>query len=153
LDDNLLACSEEHIRGLFSMLKRQREKPIFTGGLEARLLKPWHIELLADVKAQRIYFAYDTADDLEPLVAAGKMLNAAGMTRQSRKPNCYVLIGYPGDSFYSAENRLRETWDAGFFPFAMLYRNNDGETEQAWRKFQREWARPAIIASKFKTEV
>lgn len=31
-DDNLLACSESHIRAVFAMLKRQKERPIFTGG-------------------------------------------------------------------------------------------------------------------------
>jgi hypothetical protein len=153
LDDNLLACSEQHIRKVFDMLKRQKQKPLFTGGLEAKRLKPWHVGLLTEVKAQRMYFAYDTADDLEPLVAAGKLLNEAGITRRSRKPSCYVLIGYRGDTFDAAEKRLREAWEAGFFPFAMLYRSTGGETEQSWRKFQREWVRPALVASKFRTEV
>ena len=39
LDDNLLACSERHIRAVFAMLARQSEHPSFTGGLEARLLR------------------------------------------------------------------------------------------------------------------
>jgi hypothetical protein len=153
LDDNLLACSEEHIRGVFAMLKRQKERPLFTGGLEAKRLKAWHVELLAQARTERAYFAYDTADDLEPLIAAGRLLGEAGITGRSRKANCYVLIGYPADTFEKAEKRLLEAWSAGFFPFAMLYRDNDGETEQSWRKFQREWVRPAIIAAKLKSEV
>jgi hypothetical protein len=150
LDDNLLACSEEHIRNVFAMLGRQKERPLFTGGLEAKRLKPWHVGLLAEAKAERMYFAYDTPDDLEPLIAAGRLLTDAGFTRRSRKAACYVLIGYRGDSFDAAERRLREVWDAGFFPFAMLYRNKNGETEQPWRSFQREWVRPAIIATKLR---
>lgn len=153
LDDNLLGCSEEHIRGVFAMLARQKERPLFTGGLEAKRLKPWHVELLAQAKMERAYFAYDTADDLEPLIAAGRLLREANITGRSRKANCYVLIGYPADTFEAAERRLLEAWSAGFFPFAMLYRNSDGETEQPWRKFQREWVRPAIIATRLKTEV
>jgi radical SAM superfamily enzyme YgiQ (UPF0313 family) len=39
-DDNLLACSENHINSVFEMLKRQKERPYFVGGLEARLLTP-----------------------------------------------------------------------------------------------------------------
>ena len=62
LDDNLLACSEKHIREVFEMLKRQAEKPVFTGGLEAKLLQPWHVDLLREAKTERMYFAYDTAD-------------------------------------------------------------------------------------------
>jgi hypothetical protein len=38
LDDNLLACSEDHIQKVFDMLKRQSQRPRFTGGLEAKLM-------------------------------------------------------------------------------------------------------------------
>ncbi|MGF7099523.1 hypothetical protein M2141_001645 [Lachnospiraceae bacterium PH5-48] len=151
LDDNLLACSESHIRAVFDMLSSQPERPIFTGGLEAKLLRPWHVELLREVKTKRLYCAYDTPDDYEPLVAAGKLLTAAGFTRESRKPNCYVLIGYPGDSFDKAEKRLRDTWAAGFAPYAMLYRNEAGETAADWRKFQRLWVRPQILFTTLKS--
>ena len=150
LDDNLLACSEKHIREVFEMLKRQSEKPLFTGGLEAKLLKQWHVDLLRDVKTQRMYFAYDTPDDYEPLVTAGKLLANNDIKRSSRKAYCYVLIGYDGDTMEKAEKRLRDTWKAGFFPFAMLYRDEKGEVQQDWKQFQRLWARPQIINQKLK---
>jgi len=150
LDDNLLACSEKHIRAVFDMLSRQPEKPIFTGGLEAKLLKPWHVDLLREVKAKRMYFAYDTADDYEPLLAAGKLLQAGGITRQSHRARCYVLIGYQGDSFEAAERRLFDTWAAGFAPYAMLYKNEDGQIDPEWRQFQRMWVRPQIMFSRLK---
>jgi len=146
LDDNFLACSDNHIRAVFDMLKRQPEKPVFTGGLEAKLLLPWHVELLREVKTRRMYFAYDTADDYEPLIHAGKLLRDSGITKASHTAKCYVLIGYPGDTFAKAEKRLREAWAAGFFPFAMLYRDDKGETLLEWRQFQRLWARPQIVA-------
>jgi hypothetical protein len=44
LDDNLLRCSETHIKDVFTMLARQGKQPFFTGGLEAAALKPWHVE-------------------------------------------------------------------------------------------------------------
>lgn len=150
LDDNLLACSGRHIRAVFAMLNRQKERPIFTGGLEAKLLKPWHVDLLCESKTRRMYFAYDTVDDFEPLVAAGKLLREGGISRESRKPCCYVLIGYKGDSMVAAEKRLLDTWSAGFMPFAMLYKNETGDTDTEWRKFQRLWVRPEIIVSRMK---
>lgn len=150
LDDNLLACSENHIRSVFAMLKNQPERPIFTGGLEARLLKSWHVELLQEVNTQRFYCAYDRPEEYEVLAEAGKLLKAGGFTRESRKPNCYVLIGYPGDSMSQAEKRLRDTWAAGFAPYAMLYKNQSGETDPAWRKFQRLWVRPQILFTTLK---
>ena len=155
IDDNLLACSENHIRSVFKMLKEQKEighELFFTGGLEARILKQWHIDLLREVKPKRIYFAYDTSDDYEPLIEAGKLLLNNGFTKTSHSLCAYVLIGYPDDCFDNAEKRLNETIKAGFTPMAMLYRDDKGNMKGKWRKFQREWARPAIIYGKSLTQ-
>ena len=146
-DDNLLSCSEGHIKAVFEMLKRQKHRAEFRGGLEAKLLKPWHVELLRDINPKNMFFAYDTPDDYEPLVVAGKMLNDAGFTLRGRKKFAYVLIGYPKDRMYKAEKRLKDTLRAGFMPFAMLYKNQFGQEDETWRRFQRTWARPAIIAA------
>lgn len=150
LDDNLLACSEAHIRAVFDMLKRQEKRPMFTGGLEAKRLRPWHVDLLREVRTKRMYFAFDTPDDYEPLAEAGRMLREGGITKASHTAVCYVLIGYPGDTMDAAEKRLYDTWRAGFLPFAMLYRNTLGEVEAEWRQFQRLWVRPEIICSRLK---
>lgn len=146
-DDNLLACSEAHIRRVFEMLEHQPEKPKFLGGLEAKLLSSWHVELLQKVQAQQMFFAYDTEDDFEPLVAAGKLLSSYGFTLRKRKSWAYVLVGYPGDSFEKAEYRLKKTLAAGFIPFAMLYRPECGFEDPEWKVFQRAWCRPAVIVS------
>jgi hypothetical protein len=153
MDDNLLACSDAHINAVFEMLARQPERPVFTGGLEAKQLKSWHVDLLREVKTDRMYFAYDTPDDYEPLVAAGKLLTAGGFPRASHRVFCYVLIGYEGDTIEKAEKRLWAAWDAGFAPFAMLYKDEAGNTNSEWRKFQREWVRPQIVFSKLKKGV
>ena len=145
LDDNLLACSESHIRAVFAMLKSQLKNPIFTGGLEAKRLREWHVSLLREVKTKRLYYAYDTPDDLEYLVHAGKLLRDGGITKASHTARCYVLIGYDGDTLTNAEKRLREAWAAGFFPHAMLYRDETGIVSDDWRKFARLWARPHIV--------
>lgn len=147
LDDNLLACSDAHIRAVFTMLKRQPQRAEFTGGLEAARLKPWHVALLRDLKPKQLFFAYDTPDDLEPLRAAGRMLLDAGFTTTSHALRAYVLIGYPTDTMTEAEKRLHHTLTAGFWPMAMLYRDKTGQTSQVWRVFQRNWARVALIAA------
>ena len=46
----------------------------------------------------------------------------------------------PGDTVYDPF--------AGFMPYAMLYRREDGEIDPAWRRFQREWLRPEILGVK-----
>jgi len=150
LDDNLFACSDEHIKAVFRMLQKQPQKAEFTGGLEAVRLKPWHVEELYKLKPKQMFFAYDTWDDLEPLIEAGRLLLAGGFTTRSHVLRCYVLIGYLRDTFEDAETRLRETITAGFFPMAMLYRDKVGQYDKEWRQFQRQWARPEIIAAKIK---
>ncbi len=132
------------------MLARQPKRPVFTGGLEAALLRPWHVELLRGIKAARMYFAYDTEDDLEPLVYAGRLLRDGGITKASHRAACYVLIGYPGDTMDAADIRLRAAWDAGFVPYAMLYRDEAGTVDAEWRRFQRIWVRPEIVLSRLK---
>lgn len=145
-DDNLLACSKGHIDEVFSMLSRQPHKPQFTGGLEAAQLTPEIARRLRDLHPESMFFAYDTPNDLEPLVIAGRMLSQAGFSRESHSMRCYVLIGYKGDSFEKAQERMKQTWRAGFLPFAMLYRDFDGKTDKSWKGFQREWANPIIVS-------
>ena len=151
LDDNILACSDNHIKAVFKMLaegKRKYKKPIeFTGGLEAARLKQWHVDALRVIRPKQMFFAYDTPDDLEPLRDAGKKLLAAGWTAASHTLRAYVLCGYPKDTFLSAEKRMRETVDAGFMPMAMLYRGKSGKRDSAWMRWQRRWVRPAIMAA------
>ncbi|MDR0575624.1 MAG: hypothetical protein LBG96_16655 [Tannerella sp.] len=149
-DDNLLACSQEHIDKVFAMLRRQPHRPRFVGGLEAKLMTADMALRLKDLNPVTMFFAYDTPDDYEPLVEAGKYLRAAGFKKSNQQARCYVLIGYKGDAFEKAEKRLKQTWDAGFFPFAMLYRGHDGLYDRDWKRFQREWANPVITGSKLK---
>ena len=147
-DDNLLACSHTHINKVFEMLKSQKAIE-FIGGLEASLLRDWHIKLMMGISIKQIFFSYDMPDDLEPLIIAGKKLRDAGFN--SNKLRCYVLIGFKGDTFEKAEKRLRETWDAGFLPFAMLY-TETGKYDKQWRRFQRLWTRPAATKAILKAD-
>lgn len=151
LDDNLLACSESHIRAVFSMLCKQPRAPEFTGGLESKRLTPWIATELRKLKPKQVFFANDTPDDFEPLRAAGKMMLSAGFTRTSHVLRAYVLCGWPKDTMSEADRRMRETIAAGFFPMAMLYRDTKGARDANWIRFQRQWARPALIAPAYLT--
>jgi hypothetical protein len=149
-DDNLLACSQQHIEKVFEMLKRQPESPQFNGGLEARLLTQSMAHKLKETKTKSVYFAYDTTDDYEPLLRAGEYMMHAGFTKQSHDLKCYVLIGYPKDTFEAAEKRLTDTIKAGFMPMAMLYRDNQGKNPREWKRFQEKWADKSIVGAKMK---
>lgn len=145
--DNLLACSQGHLERVFTMLKQQTE-PVQLMGLEAARLTPWITDMLWYLRPKQMFFAYDTPDDLDPLIHAGELLRYADFTRSHLR--CYVLIGYKGDTFDSAIFRINQVWKAGFMPFAMLWRNKTGETKEEWRRFQRSWTRPAAIRAQIK---
>jgi hypothetical protein len=130
------------------MLSKQKEKPRFTGGLDTKYLEIWHIEEIERLKTDKAFFAYDEEKDYEPLVMASEIIReVTGKTNRGRYM-CYVLIGYPKDTFEKAEIRLRRVVDLGMTPMAMLYRDKSGIVDKTWQRFQREWIRPQIIFSK-----
>jgi hypothetical protein len=165
LDDNLLACPEWHVRDVFAMLQRVSrelhrwtrgdgrppERVEFTGGLEALSLLDYQAELLASLRPRpTCFFAYDPGDAFDTLEHAARRLLAAGFTRGSHRLRCYVLIGYPRDTFDAATARLTAIAGVGFTPMAMLWRPETASQlrhapDPSWRAFQRRWARPAII--------
>ena len=147
LDDNLLACSDAHIKEVLSMLKRQKERACFTGGLEAKRLRPWHVDLLKSLRPEKILFAFDTPDDWQPLVEAARMFGYSGWSTRHIL-NAYVLVGYSGDTLLDAEDRCMRVKGLDITPMAMLYRDREGKTSSTWRRFQRAWARPAAIWGK-----
>jgi hypothetical protein len=143
-DDNLLACSEAHIRAVFAMLARQRHQVEFTGGLQAVRLAPWHVDLLASLKPRpAVWLAYDDESDLDPLRAACRMLQEAGWCR--RKMRAYVLCGFAQDTFEDAELRMRRVCACGADPMAMVYRGTDGVEAEGWHAWARQWIRPACM--------
>lgn len=148
-DDNLLGCPEWHIRSVFKMLARQSE-PADLRGLEAKLLKPWHVELLQSARINQLWFAYDEAADYEPLLFAGRMLQAADFNLTGKKLRSYVLCGYAGDTLEAATVRMHQCLAAGFVPFAMLWRDEQGRHSKGWEDFQRKWTRPAAMWDEIK---
>lgn len=141
-DNNFLACPAYHIRNVFRMLQRRNRAVTFAGGLDCFRLKEWHVDWFVTTKIKELWFAYDRPLQLEPLRQAIRFF--AFLPR--RKLRCYVLIGQPNDTLAKAEKRLREAWDAGTLPFAMLYHDDKGRPQSyEWRQLQRNWARPAAI--------
>ncbi len=140
-DNNLLACSDEHIEEVFDMLKKQEEKARFTGGLESARLKTWHIERLLDLSPQVVWFSYDKASEWEPLVEASEMI----LQYRKKLPtwaSCYVLIGWPKDTLAEAQERIESVAKLGFRPYAMLYDEGihwSGFEKKKWKELKREW--------------
>lgn len=141
-DNNLLACSRPHIEAVFDMLRQQKEPAQFSGGLDAGLIRPWHIELLKSIRLKRLYFACDTTESLPILEQAANLLSDFSRNLKF----CYVLVGLNGETLAESEERLVKVFSLGFMPFAMLYRGLDSKMrphpDPEWRKMIRKWTAP-----------
>lgn len=155
-DDNLLACSQRHIRDVFDMLSEQKAIE-FAGGLEAQRVTQAIAERLRWLRIRHIWLSYDAVEDEEALKYAIDNLKPFFSRRQIR---CYVLIGYPGDTLSKAELRLKSIWQMGTLPFAMRYRKPAKSMnhsfvfhERGWNILTRQWTRPAIIETIMKEKL
>ncbi len=161
-DNNLLACSKEHLRRVFAMLKTQKHID-FSGGLEASRITNKIAKQLRELSIYQIWLAYDSPNAEKPLKKAVQILNRYFYREVIEngkkikiplrdKIRCYVLIGYKGDTLEKAENRLRRAWEIGTLPFAMKYRPLNQQwddtylfKERDWNLLARQWTRPAIM--------
>lgn len=140
-DSNLLACSEKHIRSVFDMLREQKRRIFFNGGLDKDFLKDWHRLLFDSIPIGELWFACDETSDLKALERAAKILDGIPL----RKRRCYTMIGYDNEPLASAEKRCERVLELGFMPFCQLYQPDDGVKvyPKEWRDVRRKWARPA----------
>jgi len=153
-DDNVLACSYDHLVGVFLMLQKYKSLSELRG-IEAKLLTVRHCELIAGLLPKQVFFACDTEDAIKPLRTAMELMRDCDSKFRcnisSRNRNrCYVLIGKDNETKENAERRLVDVYKAGFLPFAMLFTDENGNKDASLRSIQRCWSRPAIIRSMMK---
>ncbi len=148
LDNNLLACPRRHVEAVLDMLEGQPKAARFTGGIDARLCRPWFASRLGRMRVQILYTAYDQPSQRPQVERTIRMLREAGLTQ--RKVGCYVLVGFGDDTPAWAEDRLEWVFETGATPFAMYYRPPEDQRRSIppeWRQTVRQWSRPAIIFS------
>lgn len=126
------------------MLREQKKGAVFSGGLDARLLQPWHRELFDSIRINELWFACDTKAGIHLLENAAEILDGI----PPRKRRCYTMIGFGDETLDKAEERLEQVYALGFFPFCQLYQDEKQKTYSAdWRKLQRKWSRPAAYVA------
>jgi hypothetical protein len=140
-DNNLLACSEGHIRRVFEMLREQKRNIYFNGGLDKYYLKDWHRKLFDSIAIGELWFACDTMADLPALERAAKILDGIELRRR----RCYTMIGYNGETLADAERRIERVFELKFMPFCQLFQPDEGLKTYSleWRNLKQKWARPA----------
>jgi hypothetical protein len=140
-DNNLLACSKDHQLAVFEMLQSQSQID-FAGGLDAQLLKQWHIDEFKKLKVKHFWFSCDYPEHLKYF---DKVRDLMADFKYWQK-RCYVMIGFNGELIYQAKKRLESIYEMGFLPFAMLHQDK-GHKKQPWTPewdaLQRKWCRPA----------
>lgn len=142
LDNNILQCSKEHWRKVWTMLRTQHGIT-FSGGLDSRLLTDSIGNELRSLRIKNLFFACDTKEALRPLERVKQKFHG-GFTREHLR--CYVLLAFGNETISEAQERLEAVWELGFMPFAQLYQPPDRyiDYSKEWRKLARQWSRPAI---------
>lgn len=140
-DNNLLACSRDHVERVFEMLSQQKEPANFAGGLDIDYLRPWHVEAFKRLRIAKcgLCVACDCKKDLARLDKAKDLLADFSI----EKKRCYVLVGFDGETQNQAQRRCEAVLAKGFLPFAQLYRGPDsGPSRGPWREFCGFWSQP-----------
>ena len=144
-DNNFLACSKQHKRKVYDMLKTQRQVS-FRGGLESEFLTDWDVEEMRNLRIFDLWLACDSKARIKPFLKACEKLVKAGFNQN--KIRCYALIG---DDMRENEERLQTIFRAGALPFAQLYQPRGWkEYPREWRQYQRQWTRPAAMKAHMK---
>lgn len=139
-DNNLLACSKDHVCRVFEMLLRQPKPIKFAGGLDPRFFKRWHLDLFKTIKIDEMWFSSDYPKSYYHLEKVADLIS----DYPENKRRCYVLIGWNGDTYLDAEKRLEKVYKLGFLPFAQLFQGSWKENYPLiWTRLQRKWCRPA----------
>jgi hypothetical protein len=145
-DNNLLACSDGHVRNVFVMLAEQGRPIKFNGGLDKHFLRDFHRSMFDSVPVDELWFACDTTADLPQLERAARILDGISI----EKLRCYTMIGYDHESPDDADRRCARVYELGFLPFCQLFQPLDGPLrvyDERWRRVHRKWARPAAYRS------
>ena len=150
-DNNLLATPKTHQARVYAMLRDQRRKVSFSGGLDARLIDNWVIDQLKTISIKELFLAADTKAAIPTLSRVRPKLNFLNR----RQLRCYVLIAYNDETISEAMWRLETVWQAGFLPFAQLYQPPERYIDypSEWKALARTWSRPAAMFAMHKEHV
>jgi len=142
-DNNILACSDKHVREVFKMLKTQKAV-CFKGGLEAARVTEAIAEEMRGLRIRELWLACDTPNSLWPTINAAVRLRTAGFKNYQLR--AYVILG---KDMAEEEWRLQTILDFGIKPFGQLYKAEEPiEYSDAWKDFARKWSRPAAMCAK-----
>jgi hypothetical protein len=144
LDNNFLACSRAHVTKTVERLASQPYVD-FLHGLDARLLEPWHVELLLSRLRMPCWrFTFDSLKHESRLRGIIDMLADYGV-RADESVVVYCLYGYD-DTPVDAYRRRDVVLSLGAHPYAMRHQpldalSKDGFAPEGWspRELREFW--------------
>ncbi len=125
-DNNLLASSRRHFDTVIDRLKALPWVD-FNQGLDARLFTPHHARRIAELKAAKVRFAFDSVASESAVADAVALARRHGL----RDLGVYVLIGY-ADTPDDARYRLEAVRSWGIRPNPMRYQPLDALQRDAY---------------------
>lgn len=136
-DNNLLAASQKHFDRVIDSLK-----PLpfvdFNQGVDAYLFTDHHARRMAELKAVKVRFAFDSVDDEAAVMDAIARARAHGL----KDIGVYVLFGFR-DTPEDAKYRLEAIRKLGIWPNPMRFQPLNSQmknsfVEEGWTKKQLE---------------
>ena len=133
LDPNLLAC-KEHME-LLQQLVDSKARVDFTQGLDARFINEKNLNLLKQIKIERLHFAFDFMK-FEKQIINGLSLVKQHLDINDRNAIIYILTNFDTsveDDLY----RIKKIRELGFAPDIRIYRKESLPKPHILRDLQR----------------
>lgn len=139
-DPNILAC-KDHME-LLQQLVDCKAKVEFNQGIDIRLINDKNLELLRQIKLDKIHFAYDRYEDkaiVEPRLRRFKEIT--GFNRGKGRVTVYILVNFNTTLEQDIE-RIQFCREMNFSPYPMIY--DKEHCKPIYRKLQR-WCNNMIF--------
>ena len=132
-DPNILAC-KDHM-DLLHQLAESGAKVEFNQGIDVRLVTDENLELLRQIRLDKIHFAYDRWQDkdiIEPRLT--KFIKKTGYNRGKGRVTVYILVNY--DTTLEQDiHRIQFCRELNISPYPMIY--DKKHCDPVYRKLQR----------------
>lgn len=139
-DPNILACRER--LDLLNQLKESGAKININQGLDFRLIDEEILDILKDIRLEKIHFALDRYEDKELFFEKGKLIKErCGYDRHKGGCLVYILVNYNTTLKQDLE-RIEVCRKLNWNPYPMIY--NQKECNIVYKKLKR-WCRTQIF--------
>lgn len=132
-DPNILAC-KDHM-DLLRQLADSKARVEFNQGLDIRLINERNIELLRQIKIDKIHFAYDRYEDKDIIEPKMRMVKEiTGWNRGKGRVLVYVLVNF-NTTLQQDIERIQFLRSLNWSPYPMIY--DKEHAAPAYKKLQR----------------